>query len=638
MATTLTIDVKSNAAQGFGQIRSDVDKTTGAVDRLAQSADAAADAMPTKEADALADAVRALTQELQRSNDEGEKQVRVVNEQRSSWSHLASTAVPAITTITTASLNYATVLAQLAAKQKYLETIMSPLPGSQRAFNSMVQAGEKAALRGAASLAGYGAAASSLLTIVGGVTIGVKSLEAVLSVTGAKTNQFGEIETNLDRARVAAEGLTDDIAALGSEGASALKTLAAETANWAYETSGLKAGWTEFDRQITERTDNWVTNARALGSAIRGVSRDAVDASAAIKAAQDASADDFERVRSTNKLVEDSDKSRAEAARIASIATINGIDGELRALKQRRAESAAAGTFDEQAAQKYIADIDRIESRRASILDKRRQEDAAERARQIAADKQASEENFRQYNEGIDARNRAILKQNADNEKALDEQVRAIMDKSREEQRLAEQVTAAHRKEFERRRDEYISSWKAAVDSTAALIKGEKGGGPNIVDDMRSKLDPRAIAKQVGDQRAAQAESEFRSSGEGKRREDALVASGVDRFDAERRVMAQQRALAKDARASGFRDSMQGKASDQEKLTAERDLIGNQIRQAAEQGGLNDQLLQGFIQAANESFKNSQEIASQRQQLQALMTQFGASSQRVRAQRGSQGF
>lgn len=618
MTATLTVRVKNETRQDLAGIVDDLDEAKDSADGLGQS---------------LAKSSREASTEMARLTQRQSEEIKVIHEQRASWSSLAATAVPAIGSITVASLKYATVLAEIAARQKLLNSLMSPLAGSQRTFNTAMEIGEKLAVRGAASLAGYGSAAASATSFAAGLTIGIKSIEAVLSRTGVKKNALGEIETNLDRARGAASNLKADIAALGSEGVASLKNLATETANWAYESSGLKAGWKEFDRQITERTDNWVINARALGGAIRGVSRDAIEAAQRIEAAQTAAKDDFDRVRETNDSLAAAAEKRAEANRIAGLVTTSAVDAEIQKLKERRGIAAANNQFDEAAATRYMSEVERLEARRTSIQRKREQEESTERQKRVDDEKKASDEITRQYNMAFEARNKAILKENADYEKAMDDEVRAVMEQAQEQQKIAGQLTAKLHQEHERRQQAYVAKWQATVDRIAAMLQGNGETGGGAIDKIRAGISRKDVANQVGQTRADAAESEFRASGEGKRREEALIARGVDRNQAERQVMAQQRALRQRAFSQGFADTMRGRNGD-EAVNAQNQLIQATAQQAAASGELAPVVAQGLVKAAQQAIQATQEAQQAKAMAEQVIAALNANGQRTGAING----
>ncbi|WP_397568573.1 hypothetical protein [Schlesneria sp. T3-172] len=83
--------------------------------------------------------------------------------------------------------------------------------------------------------------------------------------------------------------------------------------------------------------------------------------------AQAASVDDFARIRVMNAEITKSDAARAEAARIASITTVEGIQAELRAWNERRSKLANDNQLDDSTAKKMLAERETLVTKLANL-------------------------------------------------------------------------------------------------------------------------------------------------------------------------------------------------------------------------------------------------------------------------------
>lgn len=607
MAATIAIRVKNEAKPGIADVVRDVTAVEAAAEGIGE---------------AFEDVIR----EMQQNNTVAAEQKLVVADLRRSWLHFTAETITDLKTVGGAVRDVTDAAFDQVRKVK-------DLAEENRKVGLAVGLVQTAAVRGAAAWTSYGVAVGSVLSVVGGVKAGLLALDTVLANTGKKSNALGEIESNLDRARAASRGLREDIGALAGEGVGQIKDLATATASWAYEATGLKAGWEEFDRQITERTDNWVTNARALGSAIRGVSRDAVDAAVAIETAQNASRDDFERVRESNASAEASAKSRAEAVRIAGLATTKAIDEELQKLKERRGTLAASSQFDAAAQKSYLDGVEALERRRAQILDERKRSEDEARRQQLEADRNSSNEYARQWSRALDDRNAKILKEQADYERSLDEEVQALIRQHQRQQQAFEQQTKQRADEAQKQRDTYIARWREAVGEVADLVRGKQGGGASDqIEQVKQSLSQRDVATQVGKQREAAALLEFDRGANDKRNQ--LREQGMLGAQADARVEAERRKVALNAFTGGFRDTMRGKNAD-EATAAQNQLISAITNNAAASGELAPLVAQGLQQAAQQAIQASQEAIQAKAIAQQVLNALGASQQRMRGVNGT---
>jgi len=435
MAATLSIRVRNETGAELKKIQQSMDAT-------GDSAAALSDDMQR--------ATRETSQEIARLRREQSEEIRIIHEQRASWSSLAATAVPAVTSITVAGVKYAGMLATLAARQKALETVMAPLASSQRALSTAIDLGERAAVRGAASLAGYGQAAGTAATVLGGVTIGLKGYEALLSRTGKEVIQHtaatddqvralsalqaeaqatgqsvesvarkagisldslgAQTTTNLDRLRSATGQMTGELARLASDEVKLLKDAAFEVSGLKFQLDAVRTVWHEIDASATRSTNQMIEN---LGHVQTGARKayDALNGEGAsqriqdmdhLEAARKREIDDFGRLRGVESELDRLRTETAERRRLDSLTSLRDIDGEINRQKSLAAMAAANNQFDEAAAKRHQATMEALGTKRSQI-EADRMKDARDSIGLTRELQQASERNQQSEIDGINA-------------------------------------------------------------------------------------------------------------------------------------------------------------------------------------------------------------------------------------------
>lgn len=634
-----TLRIKGDVQSGmFAELNVDLAKAIDNTDQLAQSSQHLGEALPSDEAGELRKAVEELTASMREFNVDSAKSVTVINEQRTSWQTLVNTAVPAVATITTAVVTYATRLAELDAAQRLLSRGTQILVTSNRTWTTTVDLAEKAAIRGAASLAGYGAAAATASTILAGAAIGLKGYELILARTGVTIDEVtGKTVTNYDRMAKAVGDFTEDAGAWYQEYLGLVAENAKATGRYIAENSiivrGLSSAWEEVDRAMTATTVQGVSNMRDLGSAIRGVSREAVEASERIAEAQARSVDDFNRVREAESAVGDQAAARARAAEVASMQTTAAIESEINRLKERRGIAAANDQFDESARDRYVTEIERLENRRTQIEEaNRRNREQANKAEQDRLRKNTEETFARYEQQAAEANDRRL--------KMADDAIAAAEKQAAEERRIAAETAKLQydidqniQRSNEAAAKAYEDRWKAVTGRIAALIRGQDPNAPgqDIIEQIKGNISQKDLAEQVGKRRAAAAGEEFAGSDKAQKIRDLLKSQGMEDPDIARKMTAMRRQIEQRAGQQGARDVMGGKASDAELLDAQNNLIAQNVNAATETGKLSKVAAEGLRQAAAQSIQASNEAAQARQIAEQVLQALGQSNPRGRA-------
>lgn len=145
-----------------------------------------------------------------------------------------------------------------------------------------------------------------------------------------------QFETNLDRVKEAASGLGTDIRAVGGELVSNLKEIALASApvvTWIG--SKLPAAWEAFDAVATRTADNNIKAINNMREALSGVTTEQREATAKLEAQRETEKRAYDAIRKVNATLAAQEKERARTNEIASITTVDGIEREMVAVKQR---------------------------------------------------------------------------------------------------------------------------------------------------------------------------------------------------------------------------------------------------------------------------------------------------------------
>lgn len=221
----------------------------------------------------------------------------------------------------------------------------------------------------------------------------------LLSRTGERIDEFGNTSTNLDRLREATSGLKSDLAAVGSEIGTVLKNMAVEATPLLtlIREQGPKA-WKAVDEAVTRHNDTMIENINLLRDALIGT-RKLEEANAKLEAQREKERAGFEAIRKVNEVLADREQARARAAEIASIKTVEGIENEIRATRERAAQQAQAGQDAADIERRLLADLTALENQRTKIHEEANAKQLAsdERARQM---RQRYDEMYTKFVEG----------------------------------------------------------------------------------------------------------------------------------------------------------------------------------------------------------------------------------------------
>jgi hypothetical protein len=300
------------------------------------------------------------------------------------------------------------------------------------------------------------------------------------------------------------------------------------------------------------------------------------------------------------KVIAGEKKRRREADEMAGIAAIRDANQILQLEKleqeQLRALAATRKVTDEEkaASAKKLQALDQQRRKlEAEEMDKQRQrakEQADEEQRQLDAQVEAERKAW----EDQIALNRWFIEQRqAEEKKASDERVK-----------LAEQEAERKRAAFEKRAEQ------------------QTGNMQNVLQ----RMDPRAVARQVAEQREKEARDKF---GLEHQKEFAAAKKRGD-TDTMQDLYREQRQVGTQARQQGFRDTMRGRASSEEVISAQQNLANKMIDNAQASGRLD----QEFAATLKQSTKQLADQARATDQLRQDIEQIRA-NQEALSGRGS---
>ena len=300
------------------------------------------------------------------------------------------------------------------------------------------------------------------------------------------------------------------------------------------------------------------------------------------------------------KVIAAEKKRRHDADEAAGIASINNIDQiiQLEKLEQEQLRALAAT--------RQITDEEKAASlRKLQMLDQQRrkleaEEMAKEREKaqkQIDEEQKAADERIeieRQAQADMIALNKWFIEQRqAEEKKAADERVK-----------LAEQEAERKRAAFEKRAEQQTGNMQGVLQ----------------------RMDPRAVARQVAEQREKEARDKF---GREHQNEFAAAKKRGD-TDTMQDLYREQRQAGTQARQQGFRDTMRGRASGEEVINAQQNLANKMIDNAQASGRLD----QEFAATLKQSTKQLADQARATEQLRQDMEQVRA-NQEALAGRGN---
>lgn len=336
----ITINLDGNAEQGL----EDLDQQLGET---------------VKQVDSLTTSTAKLTEvETQ--------QIKVIHEHHASLTEMVSVSTEVIAKTVGLGVSVAGLYAKQAALAGLQGTVMAGVSGVSGALAT--QAVRWKLLQEGAEFAGKTVISrvTGMAAPIAAATILLKSYELVMANTGKRTDEFGNTSTNLDRVSTAARGLATDAKAFGFEMAKSLKESAIAAVPLGKEIrSTLTQAWKDFDTVATRTADNNIKSLNNIRAAITGVSTEQREATEKLEAQRAKEKTGFENLRKFNDDLAVSEKARARVAEIASLTTIEALDKEVTAIRNKAAVEAQAGR--DNAAQ--INELKILEAQRIKIIE-----------------------------------------------------------------------------------------------------------------------------------------------------------------------------------------------------------------------------------------------------------------------------
>lgn len=299
-------------------------------------------------------------------NAEQQRQIMVIHEHREGTSRL----VAAFAELTSHGLELATTLIHIHEQHRMLAQAQRVLSNTSAAVTEFL--GKQAAKWGVieatsgTALSGISRGVTSLGPLVAGVTVGFTAWEAVMARTGKRADELGNITTNLDRIHAAAGGVGRDFAAIGGELAGNIKYGAMQLSGLNLAVQVGSVAWKELDASATRTADQMVINLGLVREAMGLGSNEQDRQNARMEAQREKEKDGFREIRDANAELEARSASRARQEEIASIKTVEGIEKEIRALRERTSQAAQAGAKG--IGEALLAEETALEQQRTNIL------------------------------------------------------------------------------------------------------------------------------------------------------------------------------------------------------------------------------------------------------------------------------
>lgn len=469
----------------------------------------------------------------------------------------------------------------------------------------------------AANVAGLGPALAA-------VRVSTWAYSELLSRTGERIDELGNKTNNLDRLREASAGLKSDLAAVGSEVGTVLKNMAVEATPLftLIREQGPKA-WKAVDEAVTRHNDAMIENINLLRDVLIGT-RELEAANAKLEAQREKERGGFEGLRRVNEQLASEQKDRARAAEIASIKTVEALENEIRATRERIARQAQVGEQGAEFERRAHAELNALEARRTRIHEE-------ELAKQTASDQRAS-----QLRKSYDEMYTKFVEGQA--------QIRAKTmqaEYDREKERL-DDLAAYRRQAAADRRSELISdveaTLKARAEQQKAAVEGmqtdAKAAAQRKIDrdteEALHALRVRRIKNEANEAiEAAQTEAEMRKAAiEGTRKLEAAEAEfrrrqKVQQIEDETAAARRSVEIEKDrqAKLKAAREEALGKAGikgeDLLKGADRRDVLANLREQASRQAEQRTREYGGFlVRGAIPSDENREKYARLQRQAQ----------------------
>jgi len=308
--------------------------------------------------------------------------------------------------------------------------------------------------------------------------------------------------------------------------------------------------------------------------------------------------------RQANDILMQEKKKAQEAAAAAAIAQMNDlqqIDALLQSLEVDYRNMTAAGTASSGELQALAGKIVSIEKQRHSTIEKQEKEF---RNQQRAAEDRELKERTRRAEE----EQRLIEKTQLAEQKANEKYWKDIQS-TRQAKLDAEQKDHADTlKRIEQERlAEQKQQFDKAVQNQQQNVKG-----------IAANLNPRDVAKEVGNQRANEARQQF--DAENAKAISRAKAAGHDSQEYQNLLRKREQA-ATSAGAKGRRDAFQGRAGADEILDAQQSLVGKVVDQGTAQGKLSKSQADALKEAARVIADQQRELNDATEEMNAIQDQ-----------------
>ncbi|MBS0206641.1 MAG: hypothetical protein JSS49_27505 [Planctomycetes bacterium] len=591
------------------------------------------------------EATTSLTESSAELSAEQERQITVIHEHRAGLTTVGVAMAKVVEQglrLTAIYSDHYIQVAKVAAIQQAYQSTMNEL-SERLAFHAArwgaIQASSGTAISGIVrGLAGAG-------TVLAGVTAGFSAWEAVMERTGKRADELGNVTTNMDRIRAAAGGLASDLK-------EPFVILADNAKQFVAQLNPLPAIWQEIDASATRYADQLVININILRDTVKGT-RELEEATARLEKQREKEAPGFEAIRQANQILAGQEANRLRQNEIGSIKTIEGIEAEIRKVREKAAQVAQAGVDEQKAAELtkgLVAEINALQQQRTAIeaqeiakrqegikafedwerqLLQSRERQQIDTMRRIADESEKELDKIRQQRE-------QEARQEQDAEDALlrsRETLRqlALMDEARRKQAEVQAAQQAAQKtiEIEQAKQQQLKALRGEALEKAG-VKGQdllKLANPNDVrKTLQDQAREAARQKAAADNQGLFREAQFDSGGEARKKYDRLLQQAQD--EAGRQAardfnkgktdpaqLAQAQAQAANKQLGALQAS--GKLSDTS-VKAMQELIQTTATEQARTDALQRQVDQMVKDAASLRSNSQQQLQRQKAQANAL--------------------
>lgn len=601
----ITIDLDDNASAGLQQLEGELGKVAESTDELAKSA---------------AD----LTEEQQR-------QITVIHEHRAG---LSSVGV-AMAGVVQKGIELAAILAPIIERQRLMAALQGTLSTGLSLTSTALaaQAARWTALEkiGDTAMRTVVGRVTGFAPAIAGATVALSAWEAVMARTGKRTDELGNVTTNLDRIKAAANGLTSDLK-------EPLVILADNAKQFVSNLNPVPVIWREIDASATRSADQMIININILRDYVKGT-RELEEATARLEAQREKEAPGFEAIRRVNETLAAQEQARIRQAEIGSINTVEGINREIQAVREKAARLAQAGEDASKIEQGLLSEIGALEAQRTAIQsreDQRRREIAraytdfaAEMARvearirqqeidrvSDAADKQLEE--IRKAREEV-----ALQEQRADEASIRSRELMREQALQAEVRRKEQEATAARLLAAEEIRTEQEKQAKLKALRQQALEKAGVNG-----QQLLNQADPRSVAKLLQEQAGQAARAKAAADNQDLFRQAQFDGGGAARKKYDRLLEQAQR----DAELQARQQFARGQVDPQQLAQAQAQVAGKQLQSLQASGKLSADSVQAMTELLQATASNQAQTQALQKVVDQLTRDAAAVNQQARSQ------